>query len=77
MVAKQCAMQTDGGEIVRRRVLLGMRQVDLSEKSGVKAPWLSRIERGEHSGSPLVVKKIADALGCEVADLLSTEDAVA
>lgn len=72
-------MQTNGGEIVRRRELLGMRQIDLSEKSGVKAPWLSRIERGQHGGSPLVVKRIADALGCEIADLLvkEAEDAVA
>ena len=70
-------MQTDGSEIIRRRELLGMRQVDLAAKSGVKAPWLSRIERGAHNGSPPALKKIADALGCEIADLLVKEDQVA
>lgn len=66
-------MQTNGREIVRRREALGWRQVDLAAKSGVSAAWLCRIEKDEYDGSVRTIKALADALGCQVADLAANE----
>lgn len=72
-LAKPCLVRTNGKEIVRRRQELGWRQVDLSNESKVSQPWLCRIESGEYDGSPRVIKKLADALGCKVTDLILPE----
>ena len=52
-----------------RRVQLEMSQTELSERSGVTASYLSRIENGR--GNPMLelLDSIAGALGCHVVDL--------
>jgi transcriptional regulator with XRE-family HTH domain len=68
-------MQTDGVEIVRRRQMLGWQQVDLARTAKLSQAWLSRIEGGSDPG-PRAVKRIADALGCEISDILRNVEPV-
>ena len=60
-----------GKQIRKYRKALGLSQVALEGKSGV--PWntIARLERGEHTASTPVLRKLAKALGVTVDDLLS------
>jgi transcriptional regulator with XRE-family HTH domain len=49
----------------------GMNQVDLAEASVVAQNTISEIELGKRAARPGTLKKLADALGVEIADLLS------
>lgn len=53
-----------------RRVQLEMSQAELSERSGVSASYLSRIESGRGNPTLELLDSIADTLGCHVVDLL-------
>jgi len=46
-----------------------MTQQDLSRKSGIPQPYISRLERGEHSPSAKTIRRLATALGVEPKDL--------
>ncbi|AMK26771.1 MULTISPECIES: helix-turn-helix domain-containing protein [Sphingobium] len=52
-----------------RRVQLEMSQTELSERSGVTASYLSRIENGRGNPTLELLDSIAGALGCHVVDL--------
>lgn len=56
-----------------RREKLKMSQSELSERSGVAASHISYIERGRANPTLEVVEQLANALGCEGLDLLSSE----
>lgn len=63
----------DRGEIRRRRILAGMTQVALARASGTGATYLNDIERGRGTPSPTLLKRLAEALGCEITDLIRDE----
>ena len=48
----------------------GMNQVDLAEASGVAQNTISEIELGKREARPGTLKKLAEALGVEIVDLL-------
>ena len=57
-------------EAVRRiRTMRGMNQVDLAKASGVAQNTISEIELGKREARPGTLKKLADALDVEIADL--------
>ena len=57
-------------EALRRiRTMHGMNQVDLAEASGVAQNTISEIELGKREARPGTLKKLAAALGVEIADL--------
>src|SRR5215210_7123823 len=47
----------------------GMNQVDLAKASGVAQNTISEIELGKREARPGTLKKLADVLGVEIADL--------
>ncbi len=57
-------------ELRRRK---GWSQKDLSRASGVGSDTISGIESGRHEPRPSTLRKLATALGVEVADLVSGE----
>jgi len=58
-----------GKRISEQRKKQGMSQVDLGSVINMEKTNLSAIENGRQNASTLTLKKIADALGCEVKDL--------
>jgi transcriptional regulator with XRE-family HTH domain len=52
------------------RTMCGMNQVDLAKASGVAQNTISEIELGKREARPGTLKKLADALGVGIADLL-------
>ncbi|WP_158815769.1 helix-turn-helix transcriptional regulator [Methylocapsa sp. S129] len=48
----------------------GVSGKDLAAKAGVSAPFLSQIETGAREGSVGLIKKIAEALGVTIDDLV-------
>jgi transcriptional regulator with XRE-family HTH domain len=56
-------------ETLRRiRTMRGMNQVELARASGVAQNTISEIETGRREARPATLRKLADALGVEIAD---------
>jgi len=51
----------------------GMNQVDLAKASGVAQNTISEIELGKREARPGTLKKLAEALGVEISDLLGAD----
>ena len=59
-----------GGVIRERRIELGLGLMDMSERLGVSAPYLSRIERGlESPPRDELIERAAAILGLQMDDL--------
>jgi len=59
------------GERVRaRRLSLALAQTDVAERTGIAQTELSRIELGRVNVTMRTMIRLADALACEVPDLL-------
>jgi transcriptional regulator with XRE-family HTH domain len=67
-------MKTNGLLIRRRRVALGHGMNRFAEIAGISGPALSRIETGQRNPRPETLKKIADALGCRIVDVIAAAD---
>lgn len=52
------------------RIKRGLTQKNLSEKAGVNSKLISEYEKGFHKPSLITLKKLAEALNCEVAELI-------
>lgn len=52
------------------RIAKGLRQTDLATLAGVASSSISSIERAPTLLRPAMAKRLADALGCDPADLL-------
>jgi predicted transcriptional regulator len=48
----------------------GLNARELAAKSGLSAPYISEMEGGKKDGSVSAVKKIAEALGVEIGDIV-------
>ena len=69
------AMRTDVGERVKRlRDARGLSLRDLAKHTGVSAPMLSQVERGETSPTLVVATKIAGGLGLTLSQLLRLDE---
>lgn len=61
----------DAGRRLRKcRLDAGLTQVGLAERSGIDANTIARLERGEHSPSHPTLKRLAEALGVTISDIL-------
>lgn len=59
------------GENVRKaRETAGLTQDEVQTRTGIAAPHLSRLEAGRHLPSLKTVKRVAEALGVDVCELL-------
>lgn len=47
---------------------------ELAEKAEVSAGYLSELESGHYSATARMIGRLADALGCEVTDLMPAAD---
>jgi len=54
----------------QRRYERGLSIVDLEAKSGVAFSTISRLENGKQGAQMRTVRRLADALGVEIADLI-------
>jgi transcriptional regulator with XRE-family HTH domain len=69
-------MRTDGRLIRRKRIGLGHGLNRFAALAGISGPALSRIENGQRDPRPETLKKIADALGCEIHEVMAGETGV-
>jgi transcriptional regulator with XRE-family HTH domain len=67
----------DPGRVRRKRIEAGLNRTTLAHNAGISKSHMSQIEKGATGASPRVLKKIADVLGCEIADLMPPEPTAA
>jgi transcriptional regulator with XRE-family HTH domain len=61
------ATRATNGEAIRSmRKMLGIRQDALAARSGISAPWLSKIENGTAVPELETARRIADSLGVKL-----------
>lgn len=65
----------DPQRLTRRRVEAGLSQNALAQKIGVTKQLVSAVSLGKANFSPETLAKVAEALNCEIADLLPQDDA--
>ncbi|WP_262059740.1 helix-turn-helix domain-containing protein [Streptomyces sp. STR69] len=65
--------ELDRRRLRRRRVEAGLNMTQLAERAGVTKQHVSMAEKGTANFSPANLSKIAEVLGCTVADLLPDE----
>jgi len=58
-----------GLRIRERRLAAGVRQGELADRIGISASYLNLIERNKRRASPEIVRRAAEALGAQVAEL--------
>jgi len=60
----------DPQRLKRRRIEAGLNQGELAAKAGIHRSHMSWLERGLRGASPRVLKRLAESLDCQVADLM-------
>lgn len=70
-------MKTNGGLIRRKRIGLGHGVNRFAALAGISGAALSRIENGRRDPRPETLKKITDALGCPIDEVMAEEDGAA
>lgn len=68
-----CRVKTNGGMIRRRRIELGHGMNRFAALAGISGAALSRIENGQRQPRPETLKKITDALGCQINEVIAEE----
>ncbi|PWJ02421.1 XRE family transcriptional regulator [Streptomyces sp. NWU49] len=69
-------MRTDGRLIRHKRIRLGHGVNRFAALIGISGAALSRIENNQRTPRPETLKKITDALGCQIDDVLAKETGV-
>lgn len=70
---KEDALDALRENIVVYRARAGLSQVELADRAGVSRPVVSKMEQGSTSPNFDSLAKIAEVLGCSIADLLFHE----
>ena len=65
-----------GAEVRRRRTALGLSQEAFAERSGHHRTFVGALERGQMNVSVVGLDRIAEALGCQMGDLIGAADDV-
>lgn len=60
---------TAGVRVRSRRLALGLSQIDLADRSGLRATDVGRVERGEQRPGPEALAALARGLGVDPAEL--------
>jgi transcriptional regulator with XRE-family HTH domain len=63
----------DPQRLQRRRIQAGLNKTELATRAGIHKTTIGRYERGLSSALPGKLKKLAEALDCEIADLMPPE----
>jgi transcriptional regulator with XRE-family HTH domain len=67
-------LQEVGGRVRALREAAGITQATLAERCGLHRTFIGSVERGERNAALLSLRKIAQALRVEVAELLRAEE---
>ncbi|MFE3378382.1 MULTISPECIES: helix-turn-helix transcriptional regulator [Streptomyces] len=67
----------DPAQIRRRRIEAGLTQEALAKRAGASKAHISMVERGVAGASAPFLSRLAEAFGCEVADLMPAPEAPA
>jgi transcriptional regulator with XRE-family HTH domain len=70
-------VKTNGRLIRRRRVELGHGMNRFAALAGISSAALSRIENDQRQPRPETLKKITDALGCQIYEVIAEENGTA
>lgn len=60
--------------IAALRKRAGLTQAELAGRVGITRPYLSQLETGERNLSIRLQKRLADAMGCEAAEIVDFSD---
>lgn len=60
----------DPDEMRRLRIEAGLNQIDLANRAELHQTYISLLELGRKNPTARTLKRIADALGCQPADLM-------
>jgi transcriptional regulator with XRE-family HTH domain len=63
-------LNQDPARLRRMRVSKRMSITELSGRSGVSVPYIWQLEQGVYSASPRKLGQLADALGCDITDIM-------
>jgi transcriptional regulator with XRE-family HTH domain len=63
----------DPQRLQRRRIQAGFNKTELAAKAGISKSYMGRLESGKSNASPRVLKRLADPLNCQIADLMPPE----
>lgn len=63
-------LQQDPQRLMRRRIEAGLSLTALAERAGVTKSHICDVEHGRANFSPAKLGRIADVLGCAIADLM-------
>lgn len=63
-------LNQDPVKLSRMRVLAGLSQAQLADKASVSRQHQSAMEAGERGASEEVLHRLAEAIGCEVVELM-------
>lgn len=66
-------LSQDPERCFRRRIAAGLTQLELAHRSGLSDATVCRIENGSVVASPKTLAALADALACDVTDLMPAE----
>lgn len=75
MTSSSAPLPQDRARVRRKRIEAGLSQPALAAKAGVHKSTVYRIEEGLIAAQAPTLQRIADALGCEIADLMPPEPA--
>jgi transcriptional regulator with XRE-family HTH domain len=67
----------DCRRLKRRRIMAGLTLRGAAELAGCHFTTIGQLERGERSAGPGTLKALAEAYGCEIADIIPPEPAPA
>lgn len=66
----QRPLDHDPARVRRHRVAAGLEAQELARRVGITKSAMSKIERGKNNASPGVLERLANVLGCQIADLM-------
>lgn len=68
-----CHVNLNRAALTEIRERSGISKTDLADRAGVDRTLVHRLENGERRGTPVVIRKLADALQCPVMALIGPE----
>jgi len=63
----------DPQRLQRRRIQAGLNKRELAALAAISKSYMGRLESGEGNASPRVLKRLAETLDCDIADLMPPE----
>jgi transcriptional regulator with XRE-family HTH domain len=76
-VKRDRPLNQDPSRLRRRRVAARLSITQLADKARCSVAYLWQLEHGDYSASPEMLGNLADALGCDITDLMPREKAAA